>query len=330
MSRFRVSLTVSALLAAGLLAVVSPDASAVVRRDIVLDPPQLQSVRVVESAEGFTQTTQYLTAPLGGASEPLASHTDYHITVRLPEGVSFLYDPAYRQFEAALYFENQPPPADAPIGSLGMQRDAFQFTGENVSSAPLDFRNGNEALVGSTTLAIKLFAAWPIDWVRADPDEPILIDRLDFRFAFIGAFNNPAPDLSLGQFRFGGNTSVKGDAIATPAVRLFNLGDPLPTGDFNASRTVEQGDLDLVLQNWGANTDTLLGAPAGWVNPAGLDGVIDQAELDAVLQNWGVSNAPDFRGANVPEPITGAGLLVLLLRPRRRHGCDAFPVDAAA
>ncbi len=82
-------------------------------------------------------------------------------------------------------------------------------------------------------------------------------------------------------------------------------------GDYNDSGQVEQGDLDLVLQNWGVNTD-VAGVPAGWIgNPP--DGVIDQGELDGVLLNWGSTPAPDFRGvslpgASVPEP---AGLLAL-------------------
>ena len=90
-------------------------------------------------------------------------------------------------------------------------------------------------------------------------------------------------------------------------------------GDYNGSGLVEQGDLDLVLQNWGSPASPV---PAGWVNnlPAGL---IDQAELDAVLQNWGstVFSAPLFPGS-VPEPaaavvVVGGGLLVLGMGRRR-------------
>ncbi len=92
-------------------------------------------------------------------------------------------------------------------------------------------------------------------------------------------------------------------------------------GDYNDSGQVEQGDLDLVLTNWGSDTDQS-GIPAGWDNdlPSGL---IDQAELDGVLLNWGNAVAsPDFGGSPVPEP--GAlGLLAAgaagLTAMRRRH-----------
>ncbi len=70
-------------------------------------------------------------------------------------------------------------------------------------------------------------------------------------------------------------------------------------GDFNGSGQIEQGDLDLVLQNWGQ--DAGINAPAGWLSDL-PDGVIDQAELDRVLQNWGGTVAPASAGAAVPEP----------------------------
>ncbi len=81
-------------------------------------------------------------------------------------------------------------------------------------------------------------------------------------------------------------------------------------GDFDGSGQVEQGDLDLVLQNWGADI-AVSGIPAGWVTDL-PEGQIEQTELDRVLQNWGSASAPDFAGATrsgVPEPT---GLVVLL------------------
>ncbi len=83
-------------------------------------------------------------------------------------------------------------------------------------------------------------------------------------------------------------------------------------GDFNASGQVEQGDLDLVLQNWGDDT-TATGVPASWTNDNINLGQIEQTELDRVLQNWGSTSAPDFSGHNfrgVPEP---ASLMLLVL-----------------
>ncbi|MEM9754072.1 MAG: choice-of-anchor K domain-containing protein [Planctomycetota bacterium] len=87
-------------------------------------------------------------------------------------------------------------------------------------------------------------------------------------------------------------------------------------GDFNASGSVEQADLDLVLTNWGGTRSfeddvTVFSTPN-----------VDQEELDIVLTNWGSSVSPSF-AANpnlVPEPgifgLLGAGLGVMLRRRR--------------
>ncbi len=90
-------------------------------------------------------------------------------------------------------------------------------------------------------------------------------------------------------------------------------------GDYNGSGQVEQGDLDLVLLNWGRQTDTQ-GVPDGWSNDL-PDGQIEQTELDGVLLNWGSTSAPSFavNPGVVPEPAgfgVLAGLAVLSLRRR--------------
>ena len=61
---------------------------------------------------------------------------------------------------------------------------------------------------------------------------------------------------------------------------------PSLVGDYNNSGQVEQGDLDLVLLNWGS--DSAANVPAGWINDLPV-GIVDQAELDKVLLNWGNS-----------------------------------------
>ena len=86
-------------------------------------------------------------------------------------------------------------------------------------------------------------------------------------------------------------------------------------GDYNASGQVEQGDLDLVLQNWGDNVHTT-GVPTGWLNDL-PEGQIEQTELDRVLTNWGATASPDFRGSAVPEPGMMVGLLLPVLMSRR-------------
>ncbi len=87
-------------------------------------------------------------------------------------------------------------------------------------------------------------------------------------------------------------------------------------GDFNGDGRVAQGDLDLVLQNWGRDADAQ-GLPRGWFSsPA--QGQIEQHELDEVLQNWGGTVLPRLSAGAVPEPA-GALLLMLLGGVRRRR-----------
>ncbi|MEM8494153.1 MAG: choice-of-anchor tandem repeat NxxGxxAF-containing protein [Planctomycetota bacterium] len=99
------------------------------------------------------------------------------------------------------------------------------------------------------------------------------------------------------------------------AVTLAVVGTGLP-GDYNASGQVEQGDLNLVLNNWGLDTGGV--APPGWINFDPASGQIDQADLNLVLNNWGSSATPSFEGFAVPEPGVAA-LLAGLVCLVRRH-----------
>ena len=67
-------------------------------------------------------------------------------------------------------------------------------------------------------------------------------------------------------------------------------------GDYNSNGLVEQGDLDLVLGNWGK--DLTLSPVPNWTNDA-PSGIVSQAELDRVLINWGKRAS-----GVVPEPAT--------------------------
>ncbi len=83
-------------------------------------------------------------------------------------------------------------------------------------------------------------------------------------------------------------------------------------GDYSGNGQVEQGDLDLVLQNWG-------GARGDWANADGFaTPTVDQEELDAVLQNWGGTAAPRLDRTPLPEPAF-AGALLSLAAWRRRN-----------
>jgi hypothetical protein len=126
-----------------------------------------------------------------------------------------------------------------------------------------------------------------------------------------------------------GVQAVAGDPFATHgdrgAAAIFQFTFiPVTPGDYNASGTVEQGDLDLVLLNWGREGTQ---PPAGWVSHLPT-GAIDQAELDGVLLNWG-NTAVAGSAAGVPEPsslaLVGLGTLAFVLF-RLRGRMHAFKI----
>ncbi len=125
--------------------------------------------------------------------------------------------------------------------------------------------------------------------------------------------------------QFGFYVQTPGDFFASPpdfsdvlfSNVVFNvLGGDVITGDYDTSGQVEQGDLDIVLQNWG--TGTFTGDENALVGGGPFDGTVDQNELDGVLQNWGSVATPDFTGSAVPEPaalaLLGVGGLAALRR----------------
>ncbi len=107
----------------------------------------------------------------------------------------------------------------------------------------------------------------------------------------------------------------EGEDVDALTVLAESLGKVI-CGDYNGSGQVEQGDLDLVLQNWG--TGTFTGDPAALPGGA-FDGTVDQNELDKVLQNWGATSAPSLDAALVPEPGMFGVLALCGLATRRRR-----------
>ncbi|MEM8782403.1 MAG: PEP-CTERM sorting domain-containing protein [Planctomycetota bacterium] len=110
---------------------------------------------------------------------------------------------------------------------------------------------------------------------------------------------------------------VNGDAVVDATDIAFIQaalgGGPGIIGDYDDSGQVEQGDLNLVLNNWGqAAPFDPNGDPFATVN-------VDQEELNRVLNNWGSTTAPSFEGAAVPEPATLALLGGLALAGLRRR-----------
>ncbi|MEM9753692.1 MAG: hypothetical protein AAF916_09950 [Planctomycetota bacterium] len=132
-----------------------------------------------------------------------------------------------------------------------------------------------------------------------------------------GIWNADALYVSLGA-RGGGFSFASGDAwldnFRVVSGDLLPLPGPL-LGDYDRNGTVAQGDLNLVLNNWGQ-------ARVGWSNDDGFaSNTVDQEELNRVLNNWGSTVAPILSVSAIPEP-TAAGWLGLcgLLRLRgRRH-----------
>ena len=88
----------------------------------------------------------------------------------------------------------------------------------------------------------------------------------------------------------------------------------LGPGDFNGDGLVSQADLDLVLLNWGRDTQAV-GVPEGWQRQLPT-GVIGQGQLDTVLLNWGAGEGPAT--LTIPEPAVGGLVIGLLFAIRRR------------
>ncbi|MEM9752353.1 MAG: PEP-CTERM sorting domain-containing protein, partial [Planctomycetota bacterium] len=84
-------------------------------------------------------------------------------------------------------------------------------------------------------------------------------------------------------------------------------------GDYDDDGQVAQGDLNLVLNNWGED------APFDPNGEAFTTGTVDQEELNRVLNNWGSTSAPSFERSAVPEPASFALLSGLALAFRRRR-----------
>ncbi|MEM1444833.1 MAG: hypothetical protein AAGF84_02155 [Planctomycetota bacterium] len=97
------------------------------------------------------------------------------------------------------------------------------------------------------------------------------------------------------------------DASLTEAVAA------LLAGDFDEDGLVAQGDLNLVLTNWGSARTFEDGVTAF------TTGNVDQEELNVVLTNWGASSGtPSFAGFAVPEPgVATLGVVAGLAALRR-------------
>lgn len=119
-------------------------------------------------------------------------------------------------------------------------------------------------------------------------------------------------DVGTGTLAEVGDTGIAGGIAG---LTFLSDGPAELIGDYSGDGFVSQGDLDLILLNWGSAT-----LPPEWVNGADdFDGQISQNELDNVLLNWGDGSPPTVRA--VPEPASG-GLVLLsvaaMVSQRRR------------
>lgn len=133
------------------------------------------------------------------------------------------------------------------------------------------------------------------------------------------------PELTRADLRFGTDEFNRYYLINKQdnVVRLLTAA--VLAGDYNGSGQVEQGDLNLVLNNWGAPSSP---TPSGWTQDF-PEGTIDQSELNGVLNNWGAASAPSFSDSPtglVPEP--GLAGLLLLGAMVKRPRCSANEIRA--
>jgi hypothetical protein len=164
---------------------------------------------------------------------------------------------------------------------------------------------------------------------RATPGSMTVVDQIAAlpRVNAGGAFN------TLPVRNFSGGTIEKEHLVIVNDVSVLPGGID---GDYNANGTVEQGDLDLVLLNWGQSSTP---APPGWFQNL-PSGPIDQGELDGVLLNWGNSAAgSQLAAGSVPEPgawvlalvALAGGLIIARRRSSKRVSCsDSEPATTQA
>jgi hypothetical protein len=158
--------------------------------------------------------------------------------------------------------------------------------GENCSTAPPSGLGGTQVVFDESQLSIA--------WWTTNTDEigDLALSRITLAETASGTWDfqvtaDPAPGPKL----------VTGGRIVAGVVYLG--------GDLTGDGFVGQGDLDVLLDSWGASV-----TPGDLPDISG-DGLVGQDDLDVVLRDWGL-------GAHSPEPAASLtmalGLLVLIRR----------------
>ncbi|TWT43414.1 hypothetical protein [Botrimarina hoheduenensis] len=209
-----------------------------------------------------------------------------------------------------------PPTVNNPPGDMGMRWGTIR-----IEVDPNEMGTGPRAAAG--VARVYLSATWQVD---GDDDlntfDPVTITGPE---KLVGTISNSltGPDVAGNQTAVldfsdpiamiyadlfvsfegsGYNFAIFDNLIVTPATVSAQ------PGDFNGDGKVDNGDLNLLLGNWGSAT-----VPVDWIN--GFDTPVDNGELNALLGNWGFGVS-----VAVPEPTALAMLAVgsLLMIPKRR------------
>jgi hypothetical protein len=218
-----------------------------------------------------------------------------------------------------------------PGTSLAVELD-FEFTGD-IAGATLNesFWNvngtnpGNNPFTGTQTAGIAIGANNKTLFVSAGSElfttaTPMLLMTVETTG-------------TTGAFSRGGRTALPGTPQAYPTSRIAQNGvnydgitgtcvcgpDIFLPGDFDGNGSIGNGDLTLMLDNWG---ETVPPSPVGWIGWQPTAPGIGNDELTYLLDGWGTTAGLPETAAAVPEPAALLLATVLLIIPvahRRRQ-----------
>ena len=194
-----------------------------------------------------------------------------------------------------------------PTQTLTVGGDYAQATGASLaidiaSTTDMDLLDVTGAFSAAGDLDVSLLGGF-------SPSEGDSFDILNFASAS-GSFDNINLPALAGDLSWDTSNLLVDGTLAVIAGGVLE-------GDYDGDGQVGQGDLDVVLLNWGTSNFVLLPGndPANEAalpySPDPFDGSVDQNELDGVLLNWGSSLAA--ASATVPEPSSLVILLVSAL-----------------